>query len=182
MHLCYQYSIWCVFTFISKHIYLKERGIISLDYNITACTLLQETQQVHRIGREASPARTQWHRQRGQHITTYTGRKTSARLTHSTTGHDTRRGRCHRQHRHGTVCVGVKLTGTESGGAIINRDRRKWEGSLKGVHVTTHTAWHAPAVTLRTSAIKTTCPSHSLVDGHLGYNHGVGWDERKSGS
>lgn len=76
----------------------------------------------------------------------------------------------------------VKLTGTETGGAIINRDRRKWEGSLRGVHVTTHTVWHARAVTLRTSAIKTTCPSHSLVDGHLGYNHVVGWEERKSGS
>lgn len=46
----------------------------------------------------------------------------------------------HRQHRHGTAYVGVQLTGTETGGAIINRDRRKWEGSLKGVHVTTHTA------------------------------------------
>lgn len=74
------------------------------------------------------------------------------------------------------IC-GVKLTGTETGGAIINRDRRKWEGSLTGVHVTTHTAWHAWAVTLRTSAIKTTCPSHSLVDGHLGYNRMV--DERR---
>lgn len=83
------------------------------------------------------------------------------------------------EHRHGTVCVEVKLTGTETGGAIINRDRRKREVSLKGVHVTTHTAWHARAVTLRTSAIKTTCSAHSLVDGHLGYNRVVGWEERK---
>lgn len=34
---------------------------------------------------------------------------------------------------------GVKLTGTQTGGAIINRDRRKWEGSLKGVQVTMYT-------------------------------------------
>lgn len=38
---------------------------MSLDYNITACTLLQET-QVHRTGREASPAQrgTRHHTQR----------------------------------------------------------------------------------------------------------------------
>lgn len=158
----YQFSIWCAVRLIS----LKERGIMSLDYNITACTLLQET--LSSQNREGSLPST--------HSDTGSEGNTPPHAgggKHSTTGH-TRRGWRHRQHRYGTLCVGVELTGTESGGAITNRDRRKWEGSLKGVHVTTHTAWHARAVTLRTSAIKTTCPSHSLVDGHLGYNH-RGW-------
>ncbi len=59
----------------------------------------------------------------------------------------------------------------------MNRDRRKWEGPLKTVHVIMHTAWHARAVALRAPAIKTTCQFHSLVDGHLGYSHVL--DERR---
>lgn len=62
----------------------------------------------------------------------------------------------------------------------MNRDRGKWVGPLKGVHVTMYTAWHARAVLLRMAAIKTTCQFHSFVDGHLGYSHVLGWEERKS--
>lgn len=62
----------------------------------------------------------------------------------------------------------------------MNRDRGKWVGPLKGVHVTMYTAWHARAVLLWTAAIKTTCQFHSFVDGHLGYSHVLGWEERKS--
>lgn len=62
----------------------------------------------------------------------------------------------------------------------MNRDRGKWVGPLKGVHVTMYTAWHAWAVLLWTAAIKTTCQFHSFVDGHLGYSHVLGWEERKS--
>lgn len=62
----------------------------------------------------------------------------------------------------------------------MNRDRGKWVGPLKGVHVTMYTAWHARAVLLWMAAIKTTCQFHSFVDGHLGYSHVLGWEERKS--
>lgn len=62
----------------------------------------------------------------------------------------------------------------------MNRDRGKWVGPLKGVHVTMYTAWHARAVSLWTAAINTTCQFHSFVDGHLGYSHVLGWEERKS--
>lgn len=61
----------------------------------------------------------------------------------------------------------------------MNRDRGKWVGPLKGVHVTMYTAWHARAVLLWTAAIKTTCQFHSFVDGHPGYSQVLGWEEKE---
>lgn len=122
---------------------LKERGIISPGYKITDYALLQEntaSSQNQEGGLPGTYTGIQAAWASHHHIHGHSGKNTAARRTHRTTGHNTRRGWYHRQHRHGSACVGVKLTGTETGGAIINRDRRKWEGSLKGVHVTTHTA------------------------------------------
>lgn len=100
------------------------------------------------------------------------------------------RGRQHTSWRHTVNTAHVtnteehmswrQLTGTQSGWAIINRDSREWDVTLRGVHVRTHINRHARTVPLWAAAIKTTCQSHFLVGGRLGYSHGFRREERKS--
>lgn len=84
------------------------------------------------------------------------------------------------KYRYGIGCVEVKFIGTEIGGVIINRDRRKREGFFKGVYVITYTVWYVRVVTFRTFVIKIICSFYFFVDGYFGYNYVVGWEERKS--